>query len=121
MTAATTDAELDELHWLGVQGCRIHLSASNAPEVLPTLPGVAERIRRRVATLHGTHDSPIAAPVSVSIGLAAMCDARDSTPADLLHAADLAMYEAKHMGRNQVRRRALACCTASDAPAPEPA
>jgi 2-pyrone-4,6-dicarboxylate lactonase len=44
--AATTDAELDDLHWLGVQGCRIHLSASNAPAVLPTLPGVADRIRR---------------------------------------------------------------------------
>jgi 2-pyrone-4,6-dicarboxylate lactonase len=44
--AATTEAELDELHWLGVQGCRIHLSAANAPAILPTLPAVAARIRR---------------------------------------------------------------------------
>ena len=79
---------------------------------------VAERIRRQVEALHGREDLAVAAPVSVSIGLAAMCDARDSTPADLLRAADLAMYDAKHNGRNQVRQRALECCTAIDAPTP---
>ena len=73
---------------------------------------VAERIRLRVETLHTREDSPLVAPVSVSIGLAAMCDARGSTPADLLRAADLAMYDAKHNGRNQVRRRVLECCSA---------
>jgi len=78
---------------------------------------VAERIRQRVEALHTGADSPLAAPVSVSIGLAALCDARDTTPADLLRAADQAMYDAKHNGRNQVRRRALAC-RAADAPAP---
>ena len=57
------------------------------------------------------------APVSVSIGLAAMCDARDSKPADLLRAADLALYDAKHGGRNQVRERALECCAMADAAA----
>ena len=79
---------------------------------------VAERIRRQVEALHGREDLAVAAPVSVSIGLAAMCDARDSTPADLLRAADLAMYDAKHNGRNQVRQRALECCTAIDAATP---
>ena len=72
---------------------------------------VAERVRLQVETLHTRADSPLVAPVSVSIGLAAMCDARDSTPADLLRAADQAMYDAKHGGRNQVRQRALECCT----------
>ena len=43
---ATTDGELDELHWLGVLGCRIHLSAGNAKSVLPSLPGLAARVRR---------------------------------------------------------------------------
>ena len=71
--------------------------------------GVAERIRLRVETLHTRGDSPLVAPVAVSIGLAALCDARDTTPADLLRAADLAMYDAKHNGRNQVRQRALPC------------
>ena len=75
---------------------------------------VAERIRVQVEALHLRQDSLLAAPVSVSIGLAAMCDARASTPADLLHAADLAMYDAKHNGRNQVRQRALECCNAVD-------
>jgi 2-pyrone-4,6-dicarboxylate lactonase len=42
----TTESELDELHWLGVQGCRIHLSAGNAEAVLPVLPGTAARVRR---------------------------------------------------------------------------
>ena len=82
---------------------------------------VAERIRLQVETLHARDESPLAAPVSVSIGLAAMCDARDSTPADLLRAADLAMYDAKHNGRNQVRQRALECCAAADASVPAPA
>ncbi len=82
---------------------------------------VAERIRQRVETLHTRDESALVAPVSVSIGLAAMCDARDSTPADLLHAADLAMYDAKHNGRNQVRQRALECCAAIDSTAPAPA
>jgi diguanylate cyclase (GGDEF)-like protein len=68
---------------------------------------VAERIRQQVEALHARPDSVLAAPVSVSIGLAATSDARDATPADLLRAADQAMYDAKHDGRNQVRQRAL--------------
>ena len=71
---------------------------------------VAERVRVQVEALHTRPDSPLVAPVSVSVGLAALCDARDSTPADLLRAADQAMYDAKHGGRNQVRQRALECC-----------
>ena len=77
---------------------------------------VAERIRLQVERLH-ERDPALVAPVSVSIGLAAMCDARDSTPADLLRAADQAMYDAKDNGRNQVRQRSLECCT-TDAIAP---
>jgi diguanylate cyclase len=71
---------------------------------------VAERVRRQVESLHARSDATLPAPVSVSIGLAAMCDARNSRPADLLRAADLALYDAKHSGRNQVRERALECC-----------
>ena len=79
---------------------------------------VAERVRRQVESLHTRPDSPLVAPVSVSVGLAAMCDARASTPAELLRAADQAMYDAKHGGRNQVRQRALECCaTGATAPA----
>jgi len=76
---------------------------------------VAERVRRQVESLHAREHATLPAPVSVSIGLAAMCDARDSTPADLLRAADLALYDAKHGGRNQVRERLLECCTTAAA------
>jgi len=76
---------------------------------------VAERIRRRVESLHQRDDVALVAPVSVSIGLAALSDARDATPADLLRAADQALYDAKHHGRNQVRQRALAPRTMADA------
>ena len=90
--------------------------------ILPTCDmagaaSVAERIRRQVEALHVRAEAPLPAQVTISIGLAAMCDARDSTPADLLRAADLALYDAKHGGRNQVRQRALECCTAVDAAA----
>jgi len=78
---------------------------------------VGERVRRQVEQLHARPDATLPAPVSVSIGLAAMCDARDSSPADLLRAADLALYDAKHGGRNQVRERPLECCTTADAAA----
>jgi len=78
---------------------------------------VAERVRRQVEALHARSDATLPAPVSVSIGLAAMCDARDSRPADLLRAADLALYDAKHAGRNQVRERALECCATAAAAA----
>jgi len=79
---------------------------------------VAERIREQVATLHLRGDVALAAPVSVSIGLAALSDARDATPADLLRAADQAMYDAKHNGRNQVRQRPLEPRPATDAATP---
>jgi diguanylate cyclase (GGDEF)-like protein len=78
---------------------------------------VAERVRKQVESLHARPDSTLPAPVAVSIGLATMCDARDSTPADLLRAADLALYDAKHGGRNQVRQRPLECCTTAGATA----
>ncbi len=56
-----------------------------------------------------------AAPVTVSVGVAALHGARRSTPAELISAADKAMYEAKHGGRDQVRRQpAVAAC--DDAP-----
>jgi diguanylate cyclase (GGDEF)-like protein len=68
---------------------------------------VAERIRRRVETLHDRGAASAAAPVSVSVGLAGVRDARCTTPAELIRAADMAMYDAKHNGRNQVRLRAV--------------
>jgi diguanylate cyclase (GGDEF)-like protein len=65
---------------------------------------VAERIRGTV------EDSVTATPqggmvhVTVSIGLAAFPGDGD-TAAALVHAADQALYAAKHEGRNRVRSR----------------
>ncbi len=57
--------------------------------------GVAERIRRAVQALQGLHR-----PVTVSVG-AAMAAAK-TDPADLVHRADQALYQAKQAGRNRV-------------------
>lgn len=57
---------------------------------------LAERLRRNV----GTHDWPYG-PLTISVGVAGENHPGDVS--DLIHAADRALYEAKHAGRNQVR------------------
>jgi diguanylate cyclase (GGDEF)-like protein/putative nucleotidyltransferase with HDIG domain len=64
---------------------------------------VAERLRTQVANLAAGSDSRLPASVTVSIGLAVYPDDRLDRD-QLLQAADLAMYLAKHEGRNQARR-----------------
>ncbi len=70
---------------------------------------VAERIRARVATLTVKSLAPLAddlegAPLSVSVGVAMFERGDGDTElAELLHAADRALYRAKADGRNQVR------------------
>jgi diguanylate cyclase (GGDEF)-like protein len=71
---------------------------------LPDALQVGERIRATVAA------HPLAQPngdqitVSVSMGVA-VCHDEHCSQRDLLHAADQALYAAKHGGRNQVRAR----------------
>ena len=67
---------------------------------------VAERIRLRVAGLRvrvlGLHDPYVVDQLTVSIGGATLPDDGQDL-GGLLEAADAAMYQAKHAGRNQIR------------------
>jgi len=68
---------------------------------LETAIQIAERVRRSIETLAIPHeDSPTGHCVTASLGVAAGSAAQDS--ANLIVAADEALYAAKHAGRNQV-------------------
>ncbi|MBI5522869.1 MAG: diguanylate cyclase [Desulfarculus sp.] len=64
---------------------------------------VAQELRQRVEGLGLAHGaSPVAPVVTVSLGVAAARPRPGSRPAELLRAADQALYQAKAGGRNQV-------------------
>ena len=69
------------------------------PETSPELAmQVAERLRVAATTLNA--DRPDR-KVTISIGIATRHD--NQGPEELLSAADAALYQAKHAGRNQVK------------------
>ena len=62
---------------------------------------VAEKIRASVLSLRSQqHGRPDICP-TISIGVAAMVPQVGLAPGDLVKSADLALYEAKHAGRNR--------------------
>lgn len=64
---------------------------------------VAEQIRAQVLALNLPHRaSPVTDRVTVSFGVACSDDASIGSPADLIRASDVALYEAKRRGRNQI-------------------
>jgi diguanylate cyclase (GGDEF)-like protein len=71
--------------------------------------GVAERMRQAVEQLQIPHPAAKKGRfVTVSIGVAILRPtARDSSPLALVQAADDALYEAKHAGRNRVTISAI--------------
>lgn len=75
--------------------------------ILPNTPvcgaiAVAETIRRALESLAIPHESsPIAARVTISAGVAATIPVHSLSPLVLIHAADAALYEAKHQGRDR--------------------
>jgi len=75
--------------------------------VVPDTPlegaqAVAERIREQVGSVpFQVHGGARSVTVTVSIGVSAR-QAGDASPADLLKRADVALYQAKNQGRNQV-------------------
>ncbi len=62
---------------------------------------LGERLRRRIVAAPIVHDGR-SIVVSASIGVACGPSSRASTPAELLEAADAALYRAKRGGRNRV-------------------
>jgi diguanylate cyclase (GGDEF)-like protein len=64
---------------------------------------VAEKIRIRVAQLNISHAaSDVADHVSISLGVATVSGSQDSSPVDIIKAADTFLYKAKETGRNRV-------------------
>jgi diguanylate cyclase (GGDEF)-like protein len=63
---------------------------------------VADRVRAAVFALAEPHPKASHGVVTVSIGVAALQPTVDSTPDQLIKAADAALYEAKRDGRNRV-------------------
>jgi diguanylate cyclase (GGDEF)-like protein len=90
-------------------------------EFIVVLPGtakagclyLAEHIRRSVESLQLPHASSPFGKVTVSIGTASMMPDANSSISSLIEAADKALYEAKHHGRNNVMHSTIELMQAS--------
>lgn len=77
--------------------------------VLPGLAGeravtLAEKLRSAIEKLALRHPtSPISKHVTISIGIAVSRPEQPREATELMHAADMALYRAKHAGRNTVQ------------------
>jgi diguanylate cyclase (GGDEF)-like protein len=64
---------------------------------------VAEEIRECIRALNLPHEATaVAAQVTLSFGVASSDNVSVNSPADLIRASDVALYEAKRRGRNQI-------------------
>ena len=68
---------------------------------LPDALQLAERLRKTVAG-HAFCGDTLQIPVTVSLGVSTCGEGARLTAQEMFHSADMAMYQAKHLGRNQV-------------------
>lgn len=106
--------ELAHILTAGARGAGVHLSRYGGEEFVLLLPAMdmeqarklAETLRGRVEALGMEHPtSPVAAHVTVSIGVSAVRPLAHDRAKALLISADLALYAAKKGGRNRVATR----------------
>jgi len=65
---------------------------------------IAEKIRHGIHDLNLTHDASPLGKITISMGIAATIPGVDNPYDDLIQAADRALYQAKHEGRDRVCR-----------------
>lgn len=112
---AAGDAVLLQVSRLMCEATRQHdvVGRSGGEEFTVLLPDtqadeallLAERLRQRIAATPVLHDG-LSIPISVSMGLSVILP-QDASIDAVLARADVALYDAKHQGRNQVQLSAI--------------
>jgi diguanylate cyclase (GGDEF)-like protein len=86
------------------------LARYGGEEFIAVLPGtslsgasfVAEQMRKAISQLNIPHPGTTFAHITASFGVASAVAMPETDPQDIVGAADLALYKAKHRGRNRV-------------------